>query len=169
MRLATLALTYFMLVPSLPAAAQSGSLIAQNATDTIFSSLEERILPSARWKREFCARRWAVPPQRSDKVENSRKARRGISRDPGDAAGVVDGAADFPPTLPSETRSLRVSRGRWMGTVSCLRVEPSAGCLQGSTNCCRGRHPAPSASSSATTWSWWKRPPTACSMCSATC
>ena len=47
MRLATLALTYFMLVPSLPAAAQSGSLIAQNATDTIFSSLEERILREA--------------------------------------------------------------------------------------------------------------------------
>ena len=47
MTLATLALTYFMLVPSLPAAAQSGSLIAQNATDAIFSALEERILREA--------------------------------------------------------------------------------------------------------------------------
>jgi hypothetical protein len=86
MRLATLALALFMVVLPLPSAAQSGTLMAQNGAEIIFSALEKRILrdvlgsPTAKGEQE---RKFKPGGKRKFKKSKGRGRGRGGGRPPG--------------------------------------------------------------------------------------
>ena len=84
MRLATLVLALFLVVLPLPSAARSGTLVAQNAAEIIFSALEKRILrealgkPTAKGEQGGRIKRGGKP-----KFKKSRGRGRGGGRPPG--------------------------------------------------------------------------------------